>query len=133
MRDDERETAVARPPESKAVTGRDQPRTTIIAAGAEQARTAIGILDGLMHCYNPAEPHSLDLLVREFLTDKASNFGIGLGPLPTFGFDADITCDQFLREELALDDGNVIRDTVCGLEVFQTENVFGVVPDTAAD
>ncbi len=104
---------------------RAQPGTVTEAARAEEVRIAVGVLDRLVHGNDPLEAHLLDLLVREHIADEARDLGVGLRELALVSLGLDERGDAILvREELALQDGDVHSDAVRGLEGRGTEGVL---------
>ncbi len=109
---------------------RVQPATLVVTARVEQARIAIGVLDGLVHRDDTPETHVFNLLVGEHDTDETGDFGVGSDVLPLGCFRTDVSCDAFvIREERALHDDDLGYDTLGRLEVGRQEDLLGVAAD----
>lgn len=55
----------------------------------QQTRTAIEVIDELVHDDDPIQPHRLDLLIRELQIDEARDLGIRGGELALDGVGVD--------------------------------------------
>jgi len=130
LRDGEGETTAGIPPIAGPVTARAQPATTVIAARAQEAWIAIGILDGLVENHDPIKTHGLQLLVREHFPDEARNLGVGLGQLPLVGILSDLAGDAVaVRKQHSLEHRDFGRDAIGGLEIRGAEHTLGVISD----
>ena len=131
LRHGKREPVVTIPPVVRPVVVRAEPATTVVTARAQQARTAAGVVDGLVHGNDVPQTHRFDLLVRELLTDEAGQFGVRLRKLALVGLGANLLRDPVVvLEEHALENGDFGRHAIGRLEVRRTEHLFGVVSDT---
>ena len=127
LRNDKREPVPTFPPTGKLATIRTQPATIVASAHTEQARTAVGILDGFVHDNNPTETHRFDLLVRKVLTDEAGNLSVGLRQLAQSALGTNLLRNPIVvMEEPALEDGDLSGNTGGRLETPRTEHTFGV-------
>ena len=80
LRDSERETTMAVPEAVKSVIVGVEPTTITAPVRAEQARNAVGILDGFMHRDDVPQTHNFQLLVRERVSDQAGDLPVRLEP-----------------------------------------------------
>jgi len=134
LRHGEREPAATTiPPDARPAVAREEPATIAVTAREQQERTAAGVVDGLVHGNDAPQTHLLDLLVRELLTDEASELGVRLKKAPPrredacAGLGADILRGApGIHEECALQDGDFGRDALGRLEVGRTEHLLGV-------
>ena len=118
LRHGEREPAATTPPDARPAAVRVEPRTTAATARAQQERSAVGVVDGFVHGNDVPQPHRLDLLVRELLTDEAGQFGVRLRKLALVGLGANLLRDPVVvLEEHALENGDFGRHAVGRLEV----------------
>ena len=125
MRDGERKPVATMPPAAGPVVARVQPGTVTAAVRAEQVRVAVGVLNRIVHRDDPGEAHRLDLLVREHHADEAGDLGGRLREPTLVGLGTDQRGDpSVVREELALQDGDVRGDAERGLEVLRAEDVL---------
>ena len=100
---------------------------------AQQARIAVGVVDGFVHGNDVPQTHGFDLLVRELLTDEAGQFGVRLRELALVGLGADLLRDPVVvLEEHALENGDFGRHAVGRLEVRRTEHLLGVAAHAEA-
>ncbi len=122
----EREPVVTIPPVDRPVVVRAEPATTAATVRAQQDRNAVGDIDWLVHGNDTPQTHLLDLLVREVLTEEASELGVWLRELALVGLCTDLLRDPVVvREDHALENGNVCRDAIGRLEVRGTEHLRG--------
>ena len=133
LRHGEREPAVTTPPVVRPVVVRAEPATIAVTARAQQALTAVGVVDRLVHGNDPDQPHGFDLLVCELQTDEAGQFRIRLRKLALVGLGANLLRGPALvLEEHALENSDFGRHAVGRLEVRRTEHLLGVVTHTEA-
>ncbi len=131
LRDSEREPFVTIPHEVRPAVIRVEPATTAATVRAQQARIAVGVVDGFVHGNDPDQTHGFDLLVRELLTDEAGQFGVRLRKLALVGLGANLLRDPVVvLEEHALENRDFGRHAVGRLEVRRAEHLLGVVCDT---
>ncbi len=130
LRHGEREPAVTTPPDVRPAVARAEPATIAATARAQQARTAAGVVNGFVHGNDVPQTHGFDLLVRELLTDEASQFGVRLRELALVGLGANLLRDPVVvLEEHALENGDFGRHAARRFEVRRTEHLLGVVSD----
>ncbi len=128
LRHGEREPAVTIPPAARPAVVRAEPATIAATVRAQQARIAAGVVDGFVHDNDPDQTHLLDLLIRELLTDEASELGVRLGELALVGLGVDILRDPVVvLEGHALENRDFGRHAARRLEVRGTEHLIGVV------
>ena len=130
LRHGEREPVATIPPVVRPAAARVEPATNAVTVRVEQERIAVGIVDGFMHGNDVPQTHHFDLLVREFLTDEASQFGFRHAELALVGLGANLLRDPVVvLEEHALENGDFGRHAARRLEVRRTEHLLGVVSD----
>lgn len=130
LRHGEREPVVTIPPAVRPAVARAEPASTVATVRAQQARTAVGVVDRFVHGNDPDQTHRFDLLVRELLTDETRQFCVRLREIALVGLGADLLGDPVVVfEEHPLEDGDFGRYAVGRLEIRRTEHLFGVVSD----
>ena len=130
LRHGKREPAVTKPPAARPAVERVEPATIVATVRAQQARIAAGVVDGLVHGNNVPQTHLLDLLVRELLTDEASELGVRLDEISALGLGADLLGDPVVvLEEHSIENRGLGRHAVGRLEGGRTEHLFGIVSD----
>ncbi len=130
LRHGEREPEATNPPAVRPAVVRAEPATIVATVRAQQARNAVGVVDGFVHGNDVPQTHCFDLLVRELLTDEAGQLGVRLGQLALVGLGANLLRDPVVvLEEHALEKGDFGRHAVGRLEVRRTEHLFGIVSD----
>ena len=128
-----REPIAIAPPAVRVAVARVEPAAPAIAIRAEQARTAAGVLNVLMHDNDSPEAHLFDLLVGEHDADETCDFWIRGNVLPFGGFRADVPRDAVVvREERTLHDNDLGGDSLGRLEVGRQEDLPRVVADVVA-
>lgn len=128
MRHGEREPVVTIPSAVRPVVVRAEPAAIVFTVRTQQERTAVGVVDGFVHGNDVPQTHLPDLLVRELLTNEASQFGIRLPQLALVSFGANVIRDPALvLEEYALENGDFARHATRRLERRRSEHLLGVV------
>ncbi len=126
----EPEPEVTTPPVVMPFAVRVEPATTADTARAQQARIAVGVVDGFVHGNDVRQTHGFDLLVRELLTGETGQFGVRLRELALVGLGANLLRDPVVvLEEHVLENGDFGRHAAGRLEVRRTEHLLGVVSD----
>lgn len=130
LRFDEREPVVTTPPVVRPVVARVEPVTIVATVREQQARTAVGVVDGFVHGNDVPQTHGFDLLVRELQADEASEFWFRLAELALVSLGANLLRDPVVvLEEHALENGDFGRHAVGRLEGRRSEHLFGIVSD----
>lgn len=130
LRHGEREPEVTIPPVARPAAVRAEPGTIVETERVQQARNAVGVVDGFVHDKDVPQTHGFDLLVRELLTDKTSQFGVRLQQLALVGLGENLLRDPVVvLEEHALENGDFGRHATRRLEVRRTEHLLGAVCD----